>query len=220
MHSYNVVEEPGFVAVMNAAMPEYVMPSRTTFSRAIILELYASKKQNLMHSLQAVIDGGVEAISITTDSWTSRANESYLSVTCHIMDSSFQLHVHALACTEMADAHTAKNFVLFLKSVMKEWALPDPDGSKRTGPSIKDDVRNYLRAPLLPRCEDPLDWWKSKGSHLHPSLVRVARRYLSVPATQTTSERLFSTAGAIVTCRREHLLTQHVEQLVFPHDNF
>ncbi|KAL3208584.1 hypothetical protein MRX96_038990 [Rhipicephalus microplus] len=104
-----------------------------------------------------------------------------------------------------------------------EWKLMTAavnDGSKRTGPSIKDDVRNYLRAPLLPRCEDPLDWWKSKGSHLHPSLVRVARRYLSVPATQTTSERLFSTAGAIVTCRREHLLTQHVEQLVFPHDNF
>ncbi|KAH6942679.1 hypothetical protein HPB50_009230 [Hyalomma asiaticum] len=493
MHSYSVVEEPGFVAVMNAAMPEYVVPSRTTFSRAIIPELYASKKQNLMNSLQAVVDGGVEAISITTDSWTSRANESYLSVTCHIMDSSFQLHVHALACTEMADAHTAENLVLFLKSVMEEWALPDPgtvpvyvvtdngrnftaaitqspwigikcfghtlqlcvsdvkrdvpgfsqlctkaraivgrykksskargrlvevqremqlnalevvqdvpmrwnsehqmmtrllklrkpitvelserdavdnltaaewklmtaavkvldplaqattelsgdkyptlsqvipllectgivlarhtaqsdessaiasslarsikarfpgvktsedtalamlldprfkdacyteraekkwacailtkaaegtlqvlgceastesdtgsdssqgasvwgafasiasDGSKMTGPSIKDDVQNYLRAPLLPRCEDPLDWWKSKGSHLHPSLVRVARRYLSVPATQTTSERLFSTAGAIVTCRREHLLPQHVEQLVFLHDNF
>ncbi|KAH6928128.1 hypothetical protein HPB50_012119 [Hyalomma asiaticum] len=126
MHSYSVVEEPGFVAVMNAAMPEYVVPSRTTFSQAIIPELYASKKQNLMNSLQAVIDGGVEAISITTDSWTSRANESYLSVTCHIMDSSFQLHVHALACTEMADAHTAENLVLFLKSVMEEWALPDP----------------------------------------------------------------------------------------------
>ncbi|KAL3186677.1 hypothetical protein MRX96_026835 [Rhipicephalus microplus] len=57
MHSYSVVEEPGFVAVMNAAMPEYVVPSRTTFSRAIILEFYASKKQNLMNSLQAVIYG-------------------------------------------------------------------------------------------------------------------------------------------------------------------
>lgn len=124
MHSYNIVEEPGFVAVMNTAMPEYVVPSRTTFSRAIIPERYASKKQNLMSSLKAVIDSGVEAISITTDSWISRANESYLSVTCHVMDSSFQLHVHALACTEMADAHTAGNLVLFLKGVM-EWALPN-----------------------------------------------------------------------------------------------
>ncbi|KAL3184896.1 hypothetical protein MRX96_030789 [Rhipicephalus microplus] len=85
MHSYSVVEEPGFVAVMNAAMPEDVVPSWTTFFRAIIPELYASKKQNLMNRLQA--------------KWQM---------------------------PEMADAHTAENLVLFLKSVMEEWALPDP----------------------------------------------------------------------------------------------
>lgn len=94
------------------------------------------------------------------------------------------------------------------------------DDSMTSGPSIKDDVESYLRAPLLPRCEDPLEWWKTKGSHLYPSLVRVARRYLSVPATQATSETRFSTVGAIVTCRREHLLPQHVEELVFLHENF
>ncbi|KAH9384481.1 hypothetical protein HPB48_026489 [Haemaphysalis longicornis] len=79
-----------------------------------------------MSSLKAVIDSGVKATSITTNGWKSRANESYLSVTCHVMDSSFQLHVQTLACTEMADTHTARNLVLFLKSIMEEWALPDP----------------------------------------------------------------------------------------------
>ncbi|KAH9361288.1 hypothetical protein HPB48_006850 [Haemaphysalis longicornis] len=43
-----------------------------------------------------------------------------------------------------------------------------------SGPSIKDD-ESYLRAPLLPRCEDPLEWWKSKGSHLYPSLLTFFR---------------------------------------------
>ncbi|XP_049275497.1 zinc finger BED domain-containing protein 4-like [Rhipicephalus sanguineus] len=144
MHSYNVVEEPGFLAVMEAAMPEYVVPSRTTFSRTIIPALYALKKRSFMENLQAVIDSGVEAISITTDGWTSRANESYLSVTCHVMDSSFQQHVHALACTEMADAHTAGNLVVFLKSVMKEWALPEPG----TVPVyiVTDNGRNFTAA--------------------------------------------------------------------------
>ncbi|KAL1472965.1 hypothetical protein MTO96_039036 [Rhipicephalus appendiculatus] len=144
MHSYNVVEELGFLAIVNAAIPEYVVPSRTTFSRTIIPELYASKKRSLMDNLQAVIDSGVEAISITTDGWTSRANESYLSVTCHVMDSSFQQHVHALACTEMAEAHTAGNLVVFLKSVMKEWALPD----RGTVPVhiVTDNGRNFTAA--------------------------------------------------------------------------
>ncbi|KAH9364184.1 hypothetical protein HPB48_022894 [Haemaphysalis longicornis] len=31
------------------------------------------------------------------------------------------------------------------------------DDSTKSGPSIKDDVESYLRAPLLPHCEDPLD---------------------------------------------------------------
>lgn len=43
MHSYSVVEEPGFLAVVNVAMPEYVVPSQT-FIREIISELYTSKK--------------------------------------------------------------------------------------------------------------------------------------------------------------------------------
>ncbi|KAH8033449.1 hypothetical protein HPB51_012902 [Rhipicephalus microplus] len=30
MHFYSVVEEPGFLAILNAAVPEYVVPSRTT----------------------------------------------------------------------------------------------------------------------------------------------------------------------------------------------
>ncbi|KAH7945702.1 hypothetical protein HPB49_014328 [Dermacentor silvarum] len=63
--------------------------------------------------------------------------------------------------------------------------------------TISDEVAGYLKAPLLSRSEDPLVWWKSKGSHLYPTLVAAARRYLSIPATQTRSERLFSTAGAV-----------------------
>lgn len=40
MHPYSVVEEAGFVAVMNAAMPEYVVLSQTTLCTVIIPELY------------------------------------------------------------------------------------------------------------------------------------------------------------------------------------
>ncbi|KAH9379315.1 hypothetical protein HPB48_016825 [Haemaphysalis longicornis] len=70
MHYYSIVEEVGFVAAMNTTMPVYFVPSRSMFSRAIIPELNASKKQNLMSSLKAVIDSGIEVISFTTDSWT------------------------------------------------------------------------------------------------------------------------------------------------------
>ncbi|KAG0443255.1 hypothetical protein HPB47_015121 [Ixodes persulcatus] len=65
----------------------------------------------------------------------------------------------------------------------------------------------------------PLEWWKTRASHSYPGLVKVAQKYLSIPATQTRSDRLFSTAGNVVSSRRELLLTEHVEPLVFLHDN-
>lgn len=45
MHAYNVVEEAGFLDLMDCAMPDCVVLSRTTFSRAFIPELYKSEKK-------------------------------------------------------------------------------------------------------------------------------------------------------------------------------
>lgn len=80
-------------------------------------------------------------------------------------------------------------------------------------------VNEYLQTELLGRSEDPLLWWSTLGSQLYPAVATVAQRYLSIPATQASSERVFSTAANIVTTRREHLLPEHVEQLVLLHDN-
>ena len=50
-------------------------------------------------------------------------------------------------------------------------------------------------------------------------LPRMARRYLGVVATSVPSERLFSTAGNVVTAKRCALEPENVEKLVFLHDN-
>ena len=42
-----------------------------------------------------------------------------------------------------------------------------------------------------------------------------AKKFLAVPTTQTTSERLFSLSGNIITATRAKLLSQNVEQLSF-----
>ena len=45
-------------------------------------------------------------------------------------------------------------------------------------------------------------------------------QHLAIPATQVTSERLFSSAGQIVSDRRTMLLPEHVEQLLFLKDYY
>ncbi|KAH9371003.1 hypothetical protein HPB48_016992 [Haemaphysalis longicornis] len=44
LHSYSVVEEPGFLSLMHATVPEYKIPSRT-FSRSVVPELYAKERE-------------------------------------------------------------------------------------------------------------------------------------------------------------------------------
>lgn len=79
-------------------------------------------------------------------------------------------------------------------------------------------IESYLAAPRLPRRCNPHEWW-THNKHHHPAIAKIADNYLSLPATQVASERVFSTAGNIVTRRRELLLPQHVDELTFLHDN-
>lgn len=492
LQPYSVVEAKSFVDMINYAMPEYVIPSRNKFSRTIIPDLYATKMNELKVLMREIFGQGVQCYTLTTDAWSSKAGDSYVSVTVHMLDCNFVQHAFALACKPMPEGHTADNILRFLQAVSKEWDLPDniptfvvtdngrnfvsavarsswerlqcfghtlqlcisdvkkevssfgllcaksrsivghykkstrargrlleiqndmrmqaleviqdvptrwnsehamlarllklrapisvelsesdsvenlsaqewklmnavvkvlqpleqataelsadhyptlsqvipllhctrvmleehisgadeaapfassllrslstrfPDikmakvpalamlidprfksvcyttetekkwakalltssaeklppplqehdqePSVKPGPAMgatstvwtvfselsstarketdnghaARQAADYLSAPLLPRAENPLDWWKGRGSQLYPALAKVAQMYLSIPATQTRSERLFSTAGSVVSNRRELLLTEHVEQLVFLHEN-
>jgi len=52
------------------------------------------------------------------------------------------------------------------------------------------------------------------GQIKYPHIKCLALQHLAIPATQVTSERLFSTAGQIVSDRRTLLLPEHVELFV------
>ncbi|KAH8019298.1 hypothetical protein HPB51_018810 [Rhipicephalus microplus] len=58
LQPYSVVEEPSFIEMMRCAIPEYVVPSRKTFSRTVIPDLYAAKKNELKKHIRAVFDDG------------------------------------------------------------------------------------------------------------------------------------------------------------------
>uniref|UniRef100_A0A8C4GRK4 HAT C-terminal dimerisation domain-containing protein n=1 Tax=Dicentrarchus labrax TaxID=13489 RepID=A0A8C4GRK4_DICLA len=85
--------------------------------------------------------------------------------------------------------------------------------STESGGRSTEEMKNYLQDRT--KIESGLlGWWK-KNQDRYPSLARVAKRLLCIPATSTPSERIFSKAGFIVNKARSCLLPKNVDMLVF-----
>ncbi len=66
--------------------------------------------------------------------------------------------------------------------------------------------------------DGPLAYWKINGVRF-PLLQKLAKRLLSVPASSTASERIFSKAGSILTKKRMTLKPQWVHKILYVHEN-
>ena len=70
-------------------------------------------------------------------------------------------------------------------------------------PQAKNEFELYCTddEPSGNEIKDVLAWWKGK-SKKYPNLLRMARDYLSIPATSTSSERLFSSGKHMISDTR------------------
>jgi hypothetical protein len=101
--------------------------------------------------------------------------------------------------------------------------------------SVDKEIKEYKKVAVTDsqRCRDgtnnkgetiwkwrnPLSWWRD-NSATFPLLAKLARRKLCVQATSAASERVFSTAGRIVSGDRCRLSTDSVEILTFLKSNW
>lgn len=76
------------------------------------------------------------------------------------------------------------------------------------------EIKQYQDAPSLPLTEDPLLWWKSQ-QHVFPLLSKLVHMHLCIPGTSVAAERVFSTAGDIISAQRSSLTPEHADQLLF-----
>lgn len=91
--------------------------------------------------------------------------------------------------------------------------FPDEEAEMETS-----EIKLYMSEPAISKSSNILKWWKSSEARF-PSLSKLAKKYLCIPATSTPSERVFSSAGNVVSAKRNCLLTEHVDKLVFLHQN-
>lgn len=89
---------------------------------------------------------------------------------------------------------------------------------KSTRVTAEEELKKYLEVPPLALSEDPLKWWRFHEGEF-PLLSKLAKRFLCIPGTSVAAERVFSTAGDIVTAQRSTLSSNHVDQLLFLQKN-
>ncbi|XP_072157560.1 zinc finger BED domain-containing protein 4-like [Bemisia tabaci] len=84
----------------------------------------------------------------------------------------------------------------------------------RTIGGMHRELRLYLEEKTIPTKHCPITYWM-RYKDVFPSLFRVAKRFLIMPATSVPSERLFSQAGLILTNERSRLDSQRLSALLF-----
>jgi hypothetical protein len=83
---------------------------------------------------------------------------------------------------------------------------------------MQREINQYRALPILGKNADVLVFWKDNAKNF-PLLSKVVRKYFCIQATSTSSERTFSTGGAIATPKRNKLDPLNVHMLVFLREN-
>jgi hypothetical protein len=95
-------------------------------------------------------------------------------------------------------------------------------GTPRVQPDLVIQVRQefaaYFQVVQHDMKEKPLRWWRKNGDRF-ALLGRVAQKFLGIVTTSVPSERCFSSAGNVVTARRNRLGGDTVWNIVFIHNN-
>lgn len=72
---------------------------------------------------------------------------------------------------------------------------------------------------LLPKANPIKEYWTKNNIKRFPALLSLFKKYFAIPPSSSYSERLFSTAGNVVTNKRTQLTPANVNKLVFLNKN-
>ncbi|KIL55791.1 hypothetical protein M378DRAFT_54282, partial [Amanita muscaria Koide BX008] len=77
---------------------------------------------------------------------------------------------------------------------------------------LRDELDRFLSTDPE-HVQDVLGWWFERR-HIYPCLSRMARDYLSIPATSVNVERIFSKGRILLSHLRSHLSVQSTRALM------
>ncbi|XP_019150660.1 PREDICTED: zinc finger BED domain-containing protein RICESLEEPER 2-like [Ipomoea nil] len=140
---FRFVEGIGFRRFIAIACPRFIVPSRWTISRDILV-VYDEERLKLKQFLR----GSSHRVSITTDSWTSIQRINYMVVTAHFIDSAWKLHKKILAFVPVT-SHKGEYLAKALENCLREWGLRDVFSVTVDNASSNDTAMVFLKKKML-----------------------------------------------------------------------
>lgn len=136
---YSIVENEGFRYMLNTLEPRYVIPTRRYITDTAVPKLYEEVKQEVVESLSKA-----ERVALTCDVWTSRATESYVTITSHYISDQWKLVSHVLQTRVMYESHSGSNIADLLGNAVEEWNITEKDPA-----IVTDNASNMVIAARL-----------------------------------------------------------------------
>ncbi|XP_050546155.1 zinc finger BED domain-containing protein 6-like [Daktulosphaira vitifoliae] len=137
-HPFSIVEDVEFQKLIKMLCPSYIIPSRKTVTQSLMPQLFEVTVESVKDTLK-----NVAAVCLTTDGWTSRNNQSFISITAHFIDPQDETLISSvlLGCNDFDEKHTGDNLAFFLSNIINEWNL-----SNKLTVVITDNAANIKAA--------------------------------------------------------------------------
>jgi len=118
MMPLSTVEKDGFRKLTKVLDPRYEFPGRKYFSQTALPQLYDECRRKLEIHLK-----DVKYFATTTDLWSSRTSEPYMSLTINFIDEEWALHSKCLQTVYFPEDHTGEIISQGLEDALKSWGL-------------------------------------------------------------------------------------------------
>ncbi len=118
MRPFSVVENDGFTHLLSVLEPRYQLPSRPHFSQNVLPPLYNEVRAKLVEDLSNAI-----FIALTTDGWTSRATQSFMTITAHYITDNWVIKNPVLQTRAVYECHVSDHLSEILQGAVAEWKI-------------------------------------------------------------------------------------------------
>ncbi|XP_077306275.1 E3 SUMO-protein ligase ZBED1-like [Lithobates pipiens] len=120
MAPMTTVEKEGFKKLIQTLNKRFQLPSRTYFSHVAIPGLYVKCRERVATELQDIVN-----FAATSDLWSSRAMEPYMSLTIHFINDDFEMTSRCLQTGFFPEDHTGEALAQGLKNALINWKLEE-----------------------------------------------------------------------------------------------